>query len=113
MVVVVVVLVSSGNGGDESVYKFVKYSLLPKRDLPARHEEGFAHRVGREGDGGCSEQNAERWKIKRYTQVMPVQYDDDENDDLNSSVETKISQEFSNLGEGSHFVEYKRAHYKK
>ena len=79
-----------------------------------RHEEGFAHRVGREGDGGSSEQNAERWKIKRYTQVtmMGCQYDEDENDDLDSSVETKTSQEFSNLGEGSHFVEYKKAHYK-
>ena len=44
---------------------------------------------------------------------MPVQYDEDENDDLDSSVETKISQEFSNLGKGSHFVEYKRGHDKK
>ena len=28
----VVVLASSGNGGDGTVYKFVKDSLLPKRD---------------------------------------------------------------------------------
>ena len=84
-----------------------KFSSSKERQ-PARHEEGFAHRVGREGNGGSSEQNAVRWKIKRYTQV-PVQYDEDENDDLDSSVETKISQEFSNLGEGSHFVEYKKA----
>ena len=44
----------------------------------------------------------------RNNDGLPVQYDEDENDDLDSSVETKISQEFSNLGKGSHFVEYKR-----
>ena len=49
----------------------------------------------------------------RNNDGLPVQYDEDENDDLDSSVETKVSQEFSNLGEVSHFVEYKRAHYKK
>ena len=32
VVVVLVVLVSDGNGGDGTVYKFVKDSLLPKRD---------------------------------------------------------------------------------
>ena len=48
----------------------------------------------------------------RNNDGLPVQYDEDENDDLDSSVETKTSQEFSNLGEGSHFVEYKKAHYK-